>query len=97
MARHERRGAARQPLNLHVHFADGYGETRDVSASGVCFQIPASPPTVGSRIEFKLDMPSSLPERETSMRFEAEVTRVEEVDGGYAVAAKFLGWKLVDA
>jgi hypothetical protein len=92
----ERRGAARQAVNLRVRLGDTLGETRDVSATGVCFYVAGPAPAVGSRIDFLIELPSPLPESEseTAFRFEAEVVRVEEEGDRVAVAARFGDWEV---
>lgn len=83
----QRQGAARIPSNLVVVENGKKGLTRDISATGVFFEIDAEH-KAGSIIQFhiELDTPGGL----LLLICEGEVVRVEDSNGKVGVAATIL-------
>ena len=77
----ERLGAA-----LAVNLGKASGVTRDVSASGIFFEIDVAYP-VGSRIHFELDLDTPWGRAKCDCR--GKIVRVERHDGTVGIAVQF--------
>jgi hypothetical protein len=82
----ERRNGERLGAALAVNLGKKSGVTRDVSASGVFFEIDAHYP-VGSRIHFELVLDTPWGKANCDCR--GRIVRVERHDGTVSIAVQF--------
>ena len=83
----QRQGAPRIPSNLVVVENGKKGITRDVSATGIFFEIDAKH-EAGSAIQFQIEL--DTPGGKLMLMCEGEVVRVEDLNGKVGIAAKIL-------
>jgi hypothetical protein len=83
----QRKGAARISSNLVVIENGKKGVTRDISATGVFFEIDAKH-EAGSAIKFHIEL--DTPGGKLMLVCEGEVIRVEDLSGKVGIAAKIL-------
>lgn len=83
----QRQGAARIPSQLVVVESGKKGLTRDISATGVYFEIDTKH-EAGSAIQFHIEL--DTPGGKLKLVCEGEVVRVEDLNGMVGIAAKIL-------
>jgi hypothetical protein len=83
----KRQGAPRVPSHLVVVENGQKGVMRDVSATGIFFEIDAKHES-GSVIQFHVEL--DTPGGKLKLMCEGEVVRVEHLNGKVGVAAKIL-------
>jgi len=83
----QREGAARIPSRLVVVENGKKGITRDISATGVFFEMDTHH-QAGSAIQFHIEL--DTPGGKLKLVCEGEVVRVEDLNGKVGVAAKIL-------
>lgn len=84
--RKEHRSEPREQVELPVRLAEGgTGTTRDVSATGLFFEIDCEQP-LGSAIELTVEL--NVDGRAMLMKCHGQVVRVEKLDGRTGVAVK---------
>ena len=81
--RQEDRVASQFPIKL----ADWEGLTQNISASGVFFELEKNQ-VEGSKIEFTIQL--QTPGGSLDLVCQAEVVRVQELNGKYGIAAKII-------
>jgi len=90
----ERRVATRHALHLDVTVDGSYDAvTENVSSTGVLLRLGVEA-EVGSEFVLDMEIPA-LMGGGGRVRFRAEVVRVEDREGGQAVAARFVDWEVV--
>ena len=84
--KNEHRSEPREQVELPVRLAEGgTGTTRDVSATGLFFEIDCEQP-LGSAIELTVEL--NVDGRAMLMKCHGQVVRVEKLDGRTGVAVK---------
>ena len=76
---------------MPVHLADGHGTTRDVSATGVFFEIDGST-VIGNEISFEIEMHTAL--GPMLMKCRGQIIRTEQNGARTGVAVKMLDSRL---
>ncbi len=80
-----KRSAERFPVALPIQVGEKLGKTRDVSVSGVYFEIDEAF-VPGSELLLSLDMRYAWPRRAVRLVCRGHVVRVERKDGSLGVA-----------
>ena len=88
----EKRGEERMSVTRPVVLARGSGVTRNISTSGVFFEINANY-AVGSKIIFAIELDGSQGEK-LELRSRGEIVRIEHRAGKVGVAVKIVASKL---
>lgn len=75
----------RLPSKFPIKLAETEGLTHNISASGIFFELEKNQ-TEGSKIEFTIEL--QTPGGPLNLVCQAEVVRVQELNGKYGIAAK---------
>lgn len=83
----ERRGAIRYRLTVPVRFEKNgrAGVTRDMSISGIFFETGETR-SIGDEVHLSVDL------KETTIRCEGRIVRVEQLNGRFGVAVEFTSY-----
>ena len=90
----QRARAKRVQASLPVKIDKQNGQVRDISATGVYFELPEEK-SVGSKIAFTIDL--DTPGGALQVECSGEVVRVQQGDGKFGIAVKITDSKLKSA
>jgi len=87
----QRARATRVQAYLPLTIDKQFGQVRDISATGVYFEIPQEK-TVGSKVHFTIDL--DTPGGALQVKCSGKVVRVQQSDGKFGVAVKITSSEL---